>query len=68
MSKTYKAVVENGAIHIETPDFADGTEVEIHVENRNAVQSENCFQVAATLHVQEFPQDFSLTHKEVATE
>ena len=36
MSKTYKAVVENGAIHIETPDFADGTSVEVFVASETS--------------------------------
>jgi hypothetical protein len=38
MSKKYKAVVENSAIRIETPELENGAEVEVVIEREKRVE------------------------------
>ncbi len=68
MSKKYIAVVKNGAIRIETPELEEGETVEVIVEKSINSESENCFEKAAQLRINEFPENFSVTHKELPSE
>ena len=63
MSKIYKAIVENGAIHIETPDLEDGTSVEIAVQASPPSKSGTLFEQLEQIKASGLPSDFSISHK-----
>lgn len=68
MSKKYIAIVKNGAIHIQMPEFEEGETVEIIVEKSLSDESENCLEKAAQMRINDFPEGFSVTHKELPNE
>jgi|GEM_PF-5584804 hypothetical protein len=63
MSKTYTAVVKNGAIHIETPELEDGTVAKIEVQVLSPNESGTIFEQLEKIKVSGLPNDFSITHK-----
>ncbi|MDX2127552.1 MAG: hypothetical protein SFU91_00780 [Chloroherpetonaceae bacterium] len=63
-TKTYRAVVRNGTIRIETPDLADGTPVEIKVQESTAPnQTQTIFEQLEEIRLRGLPNDFSVMHK-----
>lgn len=63
MSKKYIAVVENGAIRIETPELENGETVEIEMSLLSQGITKTLFERLEQITVSGLPDNFSIAHK-----